>query len=61
MLKSVKKESSILHTIKIRKANWFCHMLGGNLLLKQVSEGNIQGRIEVTEQEEEDGSSYWMS
>ena len=44
----VKEDRSILHTIKSRKANWICHVLSENWLLKHVNEGKIQGRIEVT-------------
>jgi hypothetical protein len=36
-------------------------MLGRNCLIKHVIEGKMQGRLEVTEYEEEDGSSYWMT
>jgi len=36
-------------------------MLGRNCLLKHVIQGKTQGKIEVTEHEEEDGSSYWMT
>jgi hypothetical protein len=32
-----------------------------NCPLKHVIEGNIEGRIEVTEDEGEDVSSYWMT
>jgi hypothetical protein len=32
-----------------------------NCLLKHVIEGKIEGRIKVTEDEEEDVSSYWMA
>ena len=42
------EESSILNTIKIRMANWIGHILSRNWLLKHVTEGNIEGRIEVT-------------
>jgi hypothetical protein len=31
-----------------RKANWIGHILCRNCLVKQVTEGKIQGRIEVT-------------
>jgi hypothetical protein len=37
-----------LHTIKRRKANWIGHILRRNSLLKQVIEGKLEGRIEVT-------------
>jgi hypothetical protein len=41
-------ERNILHTVKGRKGNWIGHILRGNWLLKQVIEGKIAGRIEVT-------------
>jgi len=61
VLQSTTEERNVWHTIKIRKSNRICHMLGRNCLLKYVTEGKMQGRIEVTEHEEEDGSSYWMT
>ena len=47
VLKGVKKERKILQT-KRRKANWIGKVLRINWLLKRVTEGNIEGRIEVT-------------
>jgi hypothetical protein len=44
----VEEERSILHAIKRRKANWVGRILGTNCLIKQVLEGKIEGRIEVT-------------
>jgi hypothetical protein len=44
VLHGVKEERNILHTIKRRKANWICHILHRNCLLRHV----IEGRIEVT-------------
>ena len=44
----VEEERNILHTIKKRKANWASIILGTNCLIKQVIEGKIEGRIEVT-------------
>jgi hypothetical protein len=38
----------ILHEIRKRKANWIGHILRRNCFLKQVIEGKIKGRIEVT-------------
>jgi hypothetical protein len=35
-------------TIKRRKANWIGHILHINYLLKDVIEGKIEGRIEMT-------------
>jgi hypothetical protein len=37
-----------LHEIRKRKANWIGHILRRNCLLKEVIEGKIEGRIEVT-------------
>jgi hypothetical protein len=48
VLHRVKEERNIVHTIKIRKANWIGHILRRNCLLKHVIEGNIWGRIAVT-------------
>jgi hypothetical protein len=44
----VKEERNIVHTIKRRKANWFGYILRRNCLLKQVIEGKLEGRIEMT-------------
>jgi hypothetical protein len=44
----VSEQRNILHEIRKRKANWIGHILRRNCLLKQVIEGKIQGRIEVT-------------
>jgi hypothetical protein len=44
----VKEERNIVHTIKRRKANWIGHILRRNCLLKQVIEGQLEGRIEMT-------------
>jgi hypothetical protein len=42
----VKQERNILHTIKRRKANWICLILRRICLLKHVTEGKMEGRIE---------------
>jgi hypothetical protein len=44
----VKEERNIVHTIKRRKANWIGHILRTNCLIKHVTEGKIEGSIEVT-------------
>jgi hypothetical protein len=44
----VKKQRNILHEIRKRKANWICHILCRNCLLRQVIEGQIKGGIEMT-------------
>jgi hypothetical protein len=48
VLHRVKEERNIVHTINRRKANWICHILRRNCLLKHVIEGKIEGRIEMT-------------
>jgi len=45
---TVKEDRNILHTINRRKVNWICHILRRNCLLKYITEGTIQARIEVT-------------
>jgi hypothetical protein len=44
----VSEQRNILHEIRKRKANWIGHILRRNSLLKEVIEGKIKGRIEVT-------------
>jgi len=48
VLHRVKKESDVLHTIKIKKANWIGHILRVRCLLRHVTEGRIETSIEVT-------------
>jgi hypothetical protein len=45
-LKTV-QDRNIIYTLKLLKANFICHILRGNCLLKHVIEGKIEGRIEV--------------
>jgi hypothetical protein len=45
VLRRVKEERNIVHTIKRRKANWIGHILRRNYLLKHVIEGMLKGRI----------------
>jgi len=47
VLKRVKDETNILHTIKRKKADWIRHMLRRNCLLKHIIEGKIKRRKEV--------------
>jgi hypothetical protein len=47
-LQRAKEERNILHTVKRRKVNWTGHILLGNCRLKYVSDGKMEGRIEVT-------------
>jgi hypothetical protein len=39
----------MLHRVNRKKADWIGHILSGNHLLKDVIEGKIKGRIQVTE------------
>jgi hypothetical protein len=48
VLLRVKEQRNILHEIRKRKANWIDHILHRNCLLQRVTEGKIQGGIEVT-------------
>jgi hypothetical protein len=52
---TVKGLRNIIHTAKRRKGNWIGHIWRRNCLLKQVIEGKVEGRIEVT------GRRYWMA
>jgi len=61
ILLRVREQRNILHEIRKRKANWISHILRRNCLLQRVIEGKIQGRIEVTEDKEEDVGNYWMT
>jgi hypothetical protein len=45
VLHRVKEERNIVHTIKRRKANWICHILRRNCLLKHVIEGKIEEKV----------------
>ena len=48
VLLRVKEQRDILHEIRKRKTNWIAHILRRNCLLQRVTEGKIQGGIEVT-------------
>jgi hypothetical protein len=48
VLLRVSEQRNILHEIRKRKANWTGHILRRNCLLKEVIEGKIKGRREVT-------------
>jgi hypothetical protein len=61
VLRRVKEERNILHTIKRMKANWIGHILRRNCLLKHVIEWKIEEGYTWREDEEEDISSYWMT
>jgi hypothetical protein len=47
VLLRVKEQRNILHEIRKRKANWIGQILRRNCLLQRVTEGKIQGGIEV--------------
>jgi hypothetical protein len=48
VLHRVKEEGNILHTVKIRNADWIGHILSGSCLLKHVINRKIEGRIGMT-------------
>jgi hypothetical protein len=48
VLLRIKELRNILHEIRKQKANWIGHILRRNCLLQRVTEGKIQGEIEVT-------------
>jgi hypothetical protein len=48
VLLRVKEQRNNLHEIRKRKANWIGHILRRNCLLQRVTEGKIEGEIEVT-------------
>jgi hypothetical protein len=48
VLLRVNEQRNILHEIRKGKANWIGHILRRNCLLKEVIEGKIKERIEVT-------------
>jgi len=48
VLRGGKEERNIIHAVKRRKANWIGHILRRNCFLRQVTEGKIEGRIELT-------------
>jgi len=48
VLHNSKDDRNVLHTVKMRKANWIGHILYRNCLLKHVTEGTTEGRLEVT-------------
>jgi hypothetical protein len=48
VLLRVKEKRNFLHEKRKRKANWTGHILRRNYLLQRVTEGKMQGGIEVT-------------
>jgi hypothetical protein len=45
VLRRVKEERNVLHTVKIKKANLIGHIWRRNCLLKYVIEGKIEGKM----------------
>ena len=60
VLLRVKEERDILHAVKQRKANWIGHIWRRNCLLKQVIEGNEEGRMGEIGRGGRRRSSSWM-
>jgi hypothetical protein len=52
VLQTVNEDRNILQTIKLGKSNLIGHILRKNCLLKHVSKGIIEGRLEVAERQE---------
>jgi hypothetical protein len=48
VLRRVMEQTNNLHEIRKRKTNWIGHILRRNCLPQRVTEGKIQGGIEVT-------------
>ena len=48
VLLRVNEQRNILREIRKRKADWICHILRRNCLLKQVIEEKIKGEMDVT-------------
>jgi hypothetical protein len=44
VLRRVKEDRNILHTIKRRKAKWICDILRRNCILRHAKEGKTKGR-----------------
>ena len=44
----VKEDRNILHTLKSKKTKWIGHVLRINCLVKHVTEGKIEERIQMT-------------
>ena len=51
VLRRVKEERNIIHTVKGRRANWIGHVLRRNSFLKHIIKGKIEGRTNVTERQ----------
>ena len=48
LLRRVKWERHIVHTVKRRKANWIGHVLRRNCLVKHLIELKVEGRRKMT-------------
>jgi hypothetical protein len=48
VLRRVKEERNVLHTVNKRKTKWTGHILRRNGLLKHIIEGKMEGRVEMT-------------
>jgi hypothetical protein len=48
LISKLSEQRNILHEIRKRRANWIGHILRRNCLLKEVIEGKIKVRLEVT-------------
>jgi len=48
LLRRIKEERNISHTMKRSKVNWIGHIWRTICLLQHVIEGKIKGRIEMT-------------
>ena len=65
VLRRVKRESSILHTVERRKANWIGHSWRRNCLLKHITEGKVEGtgrrerRHKQLQYEVKERRGYW--
>jgi hypothetical protein len=59
ILLTVKEQRNILHEIRKRKANWIGHILRRNCLPQRVTEGKIQGGIEVTGRQGRSRRKLW--
>jgi hypothetical protein len=57
VLQRVTEGINILRTMKQMKANWICHILHRNCLLKHI----IERKTEATRQGIKDMSSHWMT
>jgi hypothetical protein len=61
VLRRVKEERNIPHTIKRRESNWIGNIFRRICLLKHVFEGKIEGSIEVTGGRGRRRKQYWMT